>query len=265
MLLIGFSKLNAGMNGSYLYLTQLCLAFLPLISARKMKKIGIFTAGWGILLAINLLFYGTDPMFISIVGFIISNMILVFISSYILQKLNVTINVMIAYVRMVGFLDQLTGIYNRRGYSLRVSEQITSPTRVGVIMMDIDYFKKYNDTFGHIKGDEILKVLASTIKHTLDLSNDLIVRYGGEEFAIICINNNPAETREKAEMVKDAIAALKIPAADTSINEYLTVSMGISETILTPDISIEDVVAGADSALYIAKESGRNRILSISE
>lgn len=263
MLAIGFTKLNCGMNGSYLFLTQLCLAFFPLIPTKKFKSIGIFTAGFAILLVANLLYYGKDEMFFAASIFIVTNMIIVFILSYVFQRLNCSICVMIAYVQMVGFLDQLTGVFNRRGFQFRLDALATETTEAGVIMLDIDFFKKYNDTFGHMKGDEILKQIADTLKDTLDYNCQFITRFGGEEFLVLCLGASLDETLEIANGLKEAIGKLAIPSAETSVSEYLTVSMGVSHEFISNENSLEEIANNADKALYRAKENGRNQIVAL--
>lgn len=261
LLVIGFTKLNAGMNGAYLYLFQLCMAFFPLVTADKLKKIGIFTFIWAILLGINMLYFGSDAMIIGAMIFIFSNMILVFILSIIIQKLNLSIAVLVAYVREVGFHDQLTNLYNRRGYQFRMSEMVEDEINAGIIMIDIDNFKQYNDTFGHNKGDEVLKAIAHTIKGIANSDTQLVIRYGGEEFAVICLNANADVASIIANSIMKAINKLEMPTADTSVSDYVTVSMGISSMKVTKETAIDEAVAEADKALYEAKEQGRNRII----
>lgn len=282
MVLIGFARLNVSMSGTYLYLFQLCLAFFPLIPGKQFKIVGIFTVIFAAVLGINLIYIslhpvysfvaanqaGFDPQYVGseemMIGgliFIFTNMILVFVLSIILQKLNLSIAVLVAYVKQVGFLDQLTNLYNRRGYQFRMDEMVEDEIDAGVIMMDIDFFKQFNDTFGHNKGDEILKIIAKTIIGVTSHDTQLAMRYGGEEFAIICLNADVDVASIIANSIMKAINKLEIPTADNTVSNYLTVSIGIAGKRVSKNTSIDEVVSEADKALYEAKENGRNQIV----
>jgi len=277
MVLIGFCKLNVNLNGSYLYITQLCVAFFPLVTPKKLKKIGILTAVLATVLTANLVILaafvglgeapegfseiGTEEMVFGAVVFILTNIVIVFIISIIIQRFNLSVSVLVEYVKLVGFLDQLTGVYNRRGCKFRIDELVVNSEKAGVIMLDIDYFKKYNDTFGHIKGDEILQNIADALKKELNPDKHIVSRFGGEEFAIICFGCNEEECVKIAENIREYVYALQIPAADNTISDYLTVSLGVSMEDIDKDISFEKLIANADKALYKAKENGRNRVV----
>lgn len=261
MIIIGFGRLNTTMNGSYLMLTQLCLAFMPLIPTKKMKRLGIATIVWAVVLCANIIYFGFNDYLLPALFFIVNSMAMVFIISYIIQRLNLSVNVMVAYAKLIGFLDQLTGISNRRGFKFRLNELISEETRAGVLMFDIDFFKQYNDTYGHIKGDEILVTISNTVKEIIDYDNNIFVRYGGEEFAIVSLKSDKEKAKNIAEQIMQAVSELQIPCPDNSISNYLTISIGISETTVNNDSSLEDIISEADKALYDAKKNGRNQIV----
>jgi diguanylate cyclase (GGDEF)-like protein len=161
-------------------------------------------------------------------------------------------------------LDGLTQIYNRRyfddylckeWYRLRREQQPLS-----LIMIDIDYFKKYNDTYGHLLGDEILKKVAQTITHVVKRPADLVARYGGEEFAVILPNTDGEGAKIVAQNIAAEISKLAIEHQSSLVSKYITLSMGISSIIPPHKTAPKVLIDKADQALYHAKEQGRNRI-----
>ena len=122
-------------------------------------------------------------------------------------------------------------------------------------MIDIDFFKKVNDTYGHASGDEVLRTVASIIKAQLRES-DIPARYGGEEFAVLLPYTHIDEAKIVGERLRKAVEEASIQLDKLNIN--VTISMGLAE--LTPDLSGEELFKLADKALYEAKESGRNRV-----
>ena len=123
------------------------------------------------------------------------------------------------------------------------------------MMIDIDFFKKVNDTYGHASGDEVLRTVASIIKAQLRES-DIPARYGGEEFAVLLPYTHIDEAKIVGERLRKAVEEASIQLDKLNIN--VTISMGLAE--LTPDLSGEELFKLADKALYEAKESGRNRV-----
>lgn len=161
--------------------------------------------------------------------------------------------------------DGLTGLYNRRRYeehmdklwrqSRRDHEQFT------VLLIDIDYFKAYNDLYGHQAGDDALKRVAEVIALSGQRPLDCAARFGGEEFALVLYGPAEEYGRELPEQLRREVEALKIPHAESCTAPYLTVSIGVA--IVTPgtERSLAGVVQLADEALYQAKEEGRNRVV----
>lgn len=123
-------------------------------------------------------------------------------------------------------------------------------------MIDIDYFKQYNDTYGHLAGDETLKCVARTLGNVFE--NDLVARYGGEEF---CVFTRESELglKQKLDALQSEIYKLKIEHKGSKINNYLTLSLGVHGDILKQEKDIDEFINYADQKLYESKEAGRNR------
>ncbi len=162
-------------------------------------------------------------------------------------------------------MDPLTTLANRRGLDRKAAVLwpycARTQTNVGLIEIDIDFFKKYNDRFGHPAGDKCLKEVAHAIKNTAKRSVDITARTGGEEFIIFVQNMTEAELVEFAMKVRKSVADLKIAHAYAGVSEYVTVSMGIAYGVPGEDYAFDDMYEEADRALYKAKNSGRNCIV----
>jgi diguanylate cyclase (GGDEF)-like protein len=163
-------------------------------------------------------------------------------------------------VQELAITDSLTQVTNRRYYLERIKEEMERSKKFNYkfccLMIDIDYFKNYNDRYGHIVGDAILRELSRTIQENIR-QIDLIGRYGGEEFSIILSETDKEAAKFAAERIRQAIETKRIRAYDEELK--ITVSIGIS-TYPDDGKDIETLIDRADSALYRAKETGRNRI-----
>ena len=159
--------------------------------------------------------------------------------------------------------DQLTQIPNRRSFDNRLDLEWNRSLRdkqpVSVLMLDIDKFKNYNDTFGHQQGDLTLQTVASVIKKSLRRSVDFVARWGGEEFVILLPSTDAPGAIRVAETVRTAIEAAVIPCISDS-GSKVTVSIGVNTISPEPEDKISAFINGADGALYEAKEQGRNRV-----
>jgi diguanylate cyclase (GGDEF)-like protein len=159
-------------------------------------------------------------------------------------------------------LDSLTQIANRRHFDLHLNREWRRLMREGaalsLIMCDIDYFKNYNDYYGHQAGDDCLRRVAGAIARIPERPGDLIARYGGEEIAAILPNTNAQGAVQIAEVIQLAIKQLKIRHHRSYVSQYVTISMGISCLVPDRDTRLETLIASADRALYVAKERGRN-------
>jgi diguanylate cyclase (GGDEF)-like protein/PAS domain S-box-containing protein len=162
----------------------------------------------------------------------------------------------------LSYTDDLTGIYNHRFFieqlTLEVERQKRYPTPLSLLMIDIDYFKHYNDNNGHLAGDQVLKAIAILIQRGVRQS-DIVARYGGEEFSAILINTGREEALEIAERVRRNVADTRFPNENAQPNKNLTVSVGMA-TFSSSISTLTDLIREADHALYRAKKGGRNRI-----
>ena len=168
-------------------------------------------------------------------------------------------------VRQQSILDALTGIANRRYCIEHLLLEYRRARRdrhpLSLLICDIDYFKKYNDKYGHLEGDNCLVRVANTISGELRRGGDLCSRYGGEEFVVVLPETDRPGACILAERIRQAIEALKIPHAASSISNYVTLSIGLAAESEEYD-SHESLLKRADEALYRAKRKGRNRICS---
>jgi diguanylate cyclase (GGDEF)-like protein len=167
----------------------------------------------------------------------------------------------IAELEGIARVDGLTGINNRRYFDelivrfIKRSEFGKEP--LVLIMLDVDHFKNYNDTHGHLGGDQALVALAKTLHNTVR-PGDFVFRYGGEEFAIILPVTSRTQSNSVAERVRVAVMNTKIAMPDGTPLPSITISMGIAESIISGD-SESELIKRADAKLYEAKETGRNR------
>jgi diguanylate cyclase (GGDEF)-like protein len=132
---------------------------------------------------------------------------------------------------------------------------------LSLILGDIDFFKLYNDTNGHQKGDECLKQVAQILKETMKRPADLVARYGGEEFAVILPNTDLKGAVSLAETINAEVKARAIEHPASQINQYVTLSLGVASIIPDSDLVEEKLIALADRALYQAKLEGRDRVI----
>ncbi|MFC1853737.1 diguanylate cyclase, partial [candidate division CSSED10-310 bacterium] len=158
--------------------------------------------------------------------------------------------------------DSLTGIANRRTFKdFLASEWKRSfrlKTPLALIMIDIDFFKLYNDTYGHQSGDECLKKVAKSIANSVNRPGDLAVRYGGEEFVVVLFNTDKEGGASLAEKIRLGIENLNIVHDKSPLGNRVTVSIGLAAFKPTIGLSVSDLIARADEALYLAKRKGRN-------
>ena len=163
--------------------------------------------------------------------------------------------------------DPLTGIYNRRYLEDSLKRIANSLKRSGdvlsVMMVDIDYFKLYNDTYGHNEGDVCLKKVAETMENTLLRPDDIVARYGGEEFTVILPYTDEKGSRFIADKMLQNIRKLKIPHERSEVSKYVTISIGLTTINAEMSQNGEDYLKRADTALYRAKSNGRNQYVYI--
>jgi len=166
-------------------------------------------------------------------------------------------------IERIGQIDPLTRIANRRGFDNRFAADwgraLREQTPISYIIMDIDKFKKYNDTYGHHQGDIALKAFADTASKTITRANDFLARWGGEEFVILLPNTDIVGAAEVAESIRNNIENLKITTEEGE-STSITVSVGVNSVTPVAETSATDFMDNADRALYKAKELGRNRV-----
>lgn len=165
-------------------------------------------------------------------------------------------------------LDSLTGLANRRCFDDALVKEWVRNGRadapLGLIMIDIDHFKHYNDALGHVDGDTCLRRVAEAIRSVVHRPGDMVARYGGEEFAVILPNTDYAGALAVAENIHASVARIGIEHPDSSVGCVVTVSIGVASGVPTCGTTPEQHLQAADRALYQAKESGRNRTQGIS-
>ncbi|CAJ0795309.1 hypothetical protein LMG19083_02705 [Ralstonia psammae] len=168
-------------------------------------------------------------------------------------------------LRQASVRDALTGLYNRTYFNEQIGMQISAAQRSGqplsLVMVDVDHFKRYNDAFGHLKGDACLAAVAHALAGAVLRPADFIARYGGEEFIVVLPDTDADEAQALAERAREAVLRLRIEA--TAPSRYVTVSAGCATSVPGAGaLSIDTLVETADAALYRAKAAGRNLVMS---
>lgn len=181
-----------------------------------------------------------------------------------LIELNQTLKKNNLMLEQLAIFDKLTGIHNRGHLDWVLNREWANAQRnqapLSLIMIDIDYFKAYNDTYGHLGGDECLRQVAQTLQSLLKRKNDFVGRYGGEEFLVILPGVDHHDAMQLAETFRGDIQALGIPHAQSKNAQVVTISLGISTlTHFNGNDHADLLIHCADQALYQAKGSGRNR------
>ncbi|PPS25462.1 diguanylate cyclase response regulator [Pseudomonas amygdali pv. morsprunorum] len=160
--------------------------------------------------------------------------------------------------------DGLTGLSNRRHFDeyleLEWRRAIRDQAQLSLLMIDVDYFKAYNDNFGHLEGDEALRQVAKAIRNSCSRPSDLPARYGGEEFAMVLPNTSPGGARLLAEKLRQSVSGMNIPHIAPTPGSSLTVSIGVAT--VTPQVGMHSrqLILDADKGLYLAKNNGRNQV-----
>ena len=164
-------------------------------------------------------------------------------------------------------VDGLTGIANRRQFDIKLEESLRYIDRnhrgLSILIIDIDFFKQYNDKYGHVQGDSALKAVAKILRKGASRPLDFVARYGGEEFAILLLDATPEEGYWVAEKVRKAVEKANI-VNEGAVDNRLTVSIGVSHIVANHQDSIDakTFIESADESLYKAKEAGRNKVIA---
>jgi diguanylate cyclase (GGDEF)-like protein len=169
-------------------------------------------------------------------------------------------------LEMLSRQDGLTGLANRRYLDAFLSTEMRRATRteesISLIMVDVDFFKKYNDEYGHQVGDDCLKRIAGSLQSSCRRPADLAARYGGEEFTLVLPDTGADGARQVAATLAAAVGALAIAHAQSSVGPLVTLSQGIATLVPTAESTPEELIQRADEALYRAKEKGRNQAVA---
>lgn len=159
--------------------------------------------------------------------------------------------------------DGLLGIANRRHFDARLDEEWRRAQRQGqslsLLLIDVDHFKRYNDSYGHQAGDRCLQAVARAAQSALRRPGDLLARYGGEELVVILPHTELAGATLVAQAIQRALGDLHMPHADSPVADQVTVSIGVATMVPEPQADSAQLLAAADLGLYAAKASGRNR------
>jgi diguanylate cyclase len=168
-------------------------------------------------------------------------------------------------LRRVSLVDALTGIANRKAFDQRlreaVAEALEHGTSLALIMIDIDHFKKFNDTYGHQIGDGVLRLVARTLREGTK-GRDLVARYGGEEFAVILVGSNLHGAVAVAEQLRKSVGSKRITKKGAGGGSLGSITLSLGVAAYVPGEPLGKLVSRADQALYLAKRTGRNRSAS---
>jgi diguanylate cyclase (GGDEF)-like protein len=163
--------------------------------------------------------------------------------------------------------DGLTEVANRRRLDAFLAHHVALAARqqspLAVALFDVDYFKAYNDRYGHLGGDECLRKIAAVIKSSFPRATDLVARYGGEEFAAVLPETHVEGAKLAADKARAAVATAAIEHASSDVAGHVTISVGVTAFVPGHDTKPEDLIARADEALYRAKHTGRNRCVAM--
>lgn len=168
-------------------------------------------------------------------------------------------------LRRLAFMDGLTGIANRAAFQQAIATEIAQHRRngqsLGLILCDVDFFKRYNDRYGHLQGDECLKRVAQALQGAARRPRDVVARYGGEEFVVLLPETDAAGVRAVAHAIREAVVTLQIPHAASDAAPHVTLSLGATCTCPPAGSTSEDLLQATDEALYQAKAAGRNQVV----
>lgn len=181
-------------------------------------------------------------------------------------RTHLTLKLQSDLLRSMALMDGLTGVANRRKFN----EDILAAWRLclreqkplSLILVDVDYFKRYNDRYGHQAGDDCLKSVAQTLSETVRRPYDLVARYGGEEFTCVLPNTVLSGAVEIAERMQERVRTLGIEHSASDVDRVVTISLGVATLTPTRDLEFQALIEAADKQLYEAKNAGRARVCS---
>ncbi len=175
-------------------------------------------------------------------------------------------------VEALSVTDPLSGLYNRRHFNttlpIEIQRSIRSADVLLFVMLDVDYFKQYNDTYGHQEGDKVLASIGQALNAVLNRAHDLTFRLGGEEFGVLCSVKDAASAANMAEKIRNAIEQMRLPHRSSSVSDVVTASLGAVSIDFSVKknyaLNVDDIYKMADDELYKAKKEGRNRVSIVS-
>ncbi len=181
-------------------------------------------------------------------------------------KTHLTLKFQSDLLRKLVFLDGLTGAFNRRYFDQQICTEwgraARNNTPMSLILLDVDFFKLFNDSYGHQAGDDALRAVANALKSCLRRPADLVARYGGEEFACVLPETSYLDALAIADELERKIRSLAIAHKNSNVAEVLTISLGLATRVGSSPSEVQDLIALADNLLYQAKHSGRGRVCS---
>jgi len=256
---------DGGRNNVYLW-TFVGLFYMMLVFGPK--KGSLYCSGFFLIIFyLMYTFIGESITQQGYVRFVVISITLITISLAYEYSINITLSKLRKVqneLEKMAKVDGLTTLFNRRYFDEIFPQQIKIAKRNHKLlifaMMDIDYFKNYNDEYGHQAGDDVLKEVSLSFKKTINRPDDFVFRLGGEEFGVLFSSDNGDKAIELIEKMRENIENLKIAHVGNKVNPYVTVSIGLYITQLRDNSDYEMVYKTCDDALYIAKESGRNRV-----
>jgi len=215
-----------------------------------------------------------DPMgmrvlqFLALVGLVACVYILVYVLTRFEQNARRVLHEANSRLEAQSSLDSLTGIANRRSFDWTLEREWKRHARaqipLSVALIDVDWFKQYNDSYGHLAGDDVLRSIAFAIQSGVHRPGDFAARFGGEEFAVILPDTDEHQARYVIAMIHQRVRALEIPYKHPSLGPFVTISIGIATVVPSRDDSHLDLVRESDVALYRAKGEGRDRVVHAS-
>jgi diguanylate cyclase (GGDEF)-like protein len=162
-------------------------------------------------------------------------------------------------------IDSLTQVFNRRSFDEYLKREwlqtMHEQAPLSLILCDVDFFKRYNDTYGHLAGDDCLRAVASTLSKVVQTPTALVARYGGEEFAVVLPNTDALGATLIAQRIRSEVQALQIAHANSEVSEWVSLSQGIASLVPNSSLMVETLISVADRGLYRAKAEGRDRII----
>jgi diguanylate cyclase (GGDEF)-like protein len=198
-------------------------------------------------------------------GFVISGLVVGLMGVYQVEKVLKQLSSMNKQLIHLSQIDQLTNILNRGTYEIRFTHLLElnkrSTCSIAIFFIDLDNFKAYNDGYGHLKGDEVIKLQADILKKVFRRNTDIVARYGGEEYVVVASNLTQQQCIDSAKEIIRGWDKHKIPHGKTAGQKYMSCSIGFYQETVDKNSTKEVLVEKADKALYQAKENGRNQFM----